>query len=1146
MRKMKNLFCNTAFIFIFLSCACGVAQNGNPITTKVNIPTSPEIALLGRFGDIPIGYYTGTASISIPLYTIEENGVRIPLSLDYHSSGIKIDDEATWVGLGWSMVPEFSIVQEIRGKSDDMDNFNIRLTQDPDGYGAFKNRLNSSAMGAYKGFTEIGDFNSCSENNAIPIIRDSPYVISSLELNNGEPDIYTYNFSGYSGKFYINPDTQKIVQLDKETEIDFQKIGNNSFIATTMEGNRYYFDILETAHGTNPAVEQAGYTMKVSSIALANGKTFGFEYVSEKHTGRTFTQSSIINYACTPSPPPTGPAVSIFNTSDIKTISKISTPEVLIDFNLETREDVLYNTAVPENNMKRLKSIDIRSAITGKKIKTYEFGYSYFISNYSSSAYGKRLKLDFLKEISYDDNGIADRSKPEHKFEYEMGINMPEKSSFARDFWGYYNGADGNSGLLPDLAYFDYEYSTEFQDYSVLPGRYPFRYNHTSSNRYADNTKAGAYILKKITYPTKGYTEFEYEPHTFTNQFIPNQSQFNNSPNAINTVYKTEMLIDQNITFPDYIPSNEYPFTKKFKISRSVTIRFQNSIYDGTGGPAGEAGIYSRGYVDGAYIRLKKKKNGVETIVRDWNTISMLNVDYAINHGKNWSENIRLDYDPDPTVEYSVSVFFPGNSYTKPEDYYHAASARSFFYYFDETGLDISATQQGGFRIKTINTYSEPGILASSKTIKYINSDGTSSGKLLNRFTPLHSVFSFCNICGVHNGGQTTTISEPFNPTFLTSDDYFPGGGNLIGYSRVEEIELSDTSSHGKKVYNYINTINSTKKGFPNISDPLNGELISEEYYNSGGSKVFSKTYSYVNLISPLSYDAVRLVNHAYGNAYINRSGYGGRYRYTYETYPLNSYWYKQQSITTRELLGAQVTSQESFTYNTSGYPKTITSIGSDGIPIYKKYYYATETFDYPVIETTMSNLKMTGIPLRIESYKNTELLYAENTFFAKDATTSNLVLPKSSYSKKGTDLTVLSEKIISYDLYDNYGNILQYSKEGGAPISIIWGYGRNRPIAKIENLTYSSISSGTITNLQSKSNIDSEQNLITALNMLRSSFPNAMVTTYTYKPLVGVTTITDPKGLKTTYEYDSFGRLKAVYDHEGKLLSENEYHYKN
>jgi YD repeat-containing protein len=44
----------------------------------------------------------------------------------------------------------------------------------------------------------------------------------------------------------------------------------------------------------------------------------------------------------------------------------------------------------------------------------------------------------------------------------------------------------------------------------------------------------------------------------------------------------------------------------------------------------------------------------------------------------------------------------------------------------------------------------------------------------------------------------------------------------------------------------------------------------------------------------------------------------------------------------------------------------------------------------------------------------------------------------------------------------------------------------------------------------------------------------------------VGITSITDPQGVTTYFEYDSFGRLKNTKDSDLKLLQEYNYHYKN
>jgi len=66
-------------------------------------------------------------------------------------------------------------------------------------------------------------------------------------------------------------------------------------------------------------------------------------------------------------------------------------------------------------------------------------------------------------------------------------------------------------------------------------------------------------------------------------------------------------------------------------------------------------------------------------------------------------------------------------------------------------------------------------------------------------------------------------------------------------------------------------------------------------------------------------------------------------------------------------------------------------------------------------------------------------------------------------------------------------------------------------------------------------------------MNLIYSrSTTYALVVLLTYKPLVGMTVMTDPRGRTTTYEYDDFGRLEIVKDHEGKLLEEYQYHYKS
>jgi len=82
----------------------GVAQHApDSFELKTLVPSSPEAASLGKYGDIPIGYHTGVPNISIPLYELKEGDVSLPISLSYHASGIRVAEVASWVGPGWAL-----------------------------------------------------------------------------------------------------------------------------------------------------------------------------------------------------------------------------------------------------------------------------------------------------------------------------------------------------------------------------------------------------------------------------------------------------------------------------------------------------------------------------------------------------------------------------------------------------------------------------------------------------------------------------------------------------------------------------------------------------------------------------------------------------------------------------------------------------------------------------------------------------------------------------------------------------------------------------------------------------------------------------------------------------------------------------------
>ncbi|MCU7615562.1 hypothetical protein N0B16_14110, partial [Chryseobacterium sp. GMJ5] len=144
----------------------------------------------------------------------------------------------------------------------------------------------------------------------------------------------------------------------------------------------------------------------------------------------------------------------------------------------------------------------------------------------------------------------------------------------------------------------------------------------------------------------------------------------------------------------------------------------------------------------------------------------------------------------------------------------------------------------------------------------------------------------------------------------------------------------------------------------------------------------------------------------------------------------------------------------------------------------------------------------------------------------------------------------------VTYDRYDSKGNLQQYTTKDGISTAIVWGYNSTQPIAKVEGMSYDQlVNSGLLTAILSASDSDAvnpatEPALLTALDTFRKSaaLSGSQVTTYTYDPLIGVTSITPPSGIREVYLYDTANRLKEIRENDasGKLLKEFKYNYKN
>ncbi|MFP3594693.1 hypothetical protein [Chryseobacterium sp. SIMBA_038] len=202
--------------------------------------------------------------------------------------------------------------------------------------------------------------------------------------------------------------------------------------------------------------------------------------------------------------------------------------------------------------------------------------------------------------------------------------------------------------------------------------------------------------------------------------------------------------------------------------------------------------------------------------------------------------------------------------------------------------------------------------------------------------------------------------------------------------------------------------------------------------------------------------------------------------------------------------------------------------------------------YTYP--ETGYSNLSsahIMSVPVVIQEKNDGKLVSKTETKFDNPSSTFPTSVVTSNIDDNST-------KAITINQYDDRGNIVQFTSAVGIPSAVVYGYDKTKPLAKIEGATYAQVSS-LIQPIIDASNADAadpskEGLLLIALDNFRKLDPlkSFQITTYTYDPLIGSTTATQPNGIREIYKYDTSNRLERVIDMNGVTLKEYKYNYKN
>ncbi len=408
-----NAYTLTLIVCLFYTLIS--AQPVNNYTKDVAMP-APNAAALGKFGDYTVGNFTGVPDISIPIYTVQEGPLSLPVGINYHASGLKVQEMASWIGAGWSLNAGGIITRTVMGIKDE------------------------SVYGYYNTATTLET--RIVQAGSDPVLNGLLCADMSTNVLDGEPDMFSFHVGGYSGKFYIDKlhNANFIPKQDLKLEIDYDGTYFQGFTIIAPDGTRYTFG----RDGTTKAQEQTlqegqantelytttWYLLKVATpdqkykINLTYDDE-GYSYLSSasiKYEVELLSTTNVQGYQYSNTSGDAYHKTRRTYMSGKKLIGISSTTESLSFIANNVRTDIDDDRGFTIFGNKPAKSLDKITIQTGTLCQEYDFAYSYYsdptqVSSFSpnSNSITKKLRLESVAQKSCD----GSISNPSYLFTYQ-------------------------------------------------------------------------------------------------------------------------------------------------------------------------------------------------------------------------------------------------------------------------------------------------------------------------------------------------------------------------------------------------------------------------------------------------------------------------------------------------------------------------------------------------------------------------------------------------------------------------------------------------------------------------------------------------------------------------------------------------------
>ncbi|PHS65754.1 MAG: hypothetical protein COB12_06695 [Flavobacterium sp.] len=504
--------------FLLIS-SIGFAQDGNlfnPINSVAKIPQSPEVAAFEKFSG-SVNMYSGVPTIGMPIYTLQGKEISVPISLSYDASGIKVDQIATNIGLGWNLNYGGVVTRNVNGLPDDYLSSGGVLS-----HPIYKTNTTQIWL-AY--LTDKGNIHGTHDTSSGANSARQTYDWYQKNGVDLQPDTFSFNVNGLSGTILIDYSSTPLNAYcleDANLKVELEKDANESIINFTIKdtnGNLYTFGMAEnTTHRTSPTDDLANEYIQTYTTAWYltkietpnNIDTFTFNYTADQWVDKQIVTElerfELLQYGCNGS--------FYFQSINNLGYNKYLKNQIrLTNINYNDKEvlkiTTANNTRDDLENVKKIIKLEVFDRISptssNNPILIVDFDNTNYFTDGSSnpSFLDKRLKLDGIK-IYRDDNTKA----KEYEFDYYAG-NIPDRLSNERDFWGYYNGESGNQNLAPSL---NLDYS-DIANYNSLFTSPPNASNAPTTNRKPNIFFSKIGTLKSIIFPTGGKSTYEYEEH---------------------------------------------------------------------------------------------------------------------------------------------------------------------------------------------------------------------------------------------------------------------------------------------------------------------------------------------------------------------------------------------------------------------------------------------------------------------------------------------------------------------------------------------------------------------------------------------------------------------------------------------------------